>query len=209
MRDFVILGAGGLAQQVAWCAGRCAATRVVAMVDELIPAPSEWQGIPVIPSLGELPKDLSGPSLLSAVGSAELRRRWAEEHGQKFGFATLIDPSSIVAPGTPVGEGSILLPGTICSTNVSVGTHTILGFNVSLSHDTSVGSFSHLAGGVILNGRSRVGDDCRIGAGAIVLPDIEIGDGAVVGAGAMVTKNVQPGTRVAGVPARLLRSPGA
>ena len=41
-----------------------------------------------------------------------------------------------------------------------------------------------------------------MGAGAIVLKGVVIGDDAVIGAGAVVTKDVEPGTKVAGVPAR-------
>ena len=50
-----------------------------------------------------------------------------------------------------------------------------------------------------------IGDDVWIGAGAVVLPGVTIGDGAVVAAGAVVSRDVEPGTVVAGVPARVLR----
>jgi maltose O-acetyltransferase len=40
--------------------------------------------------------------------------------------------------------------------------------------------------------------------GAVVLPGIEVGRDAIVAAGAVVTSAVDPGTTVAGVPARVL-----
>lgn len=40
---------------------------------------------------------------------------------------------------------------------------------------------------------------------ALILPGVKIGCGAVVGAGSVVTKDVQPGTIVAGNPARMIR----
>ena len=45
-------------------------------------------------------------------------------------------------------------------------------------------------------------DGCDIGVGAIVMPGVCVGARAQVGAGAVVTNDVQPGTTVAGVPAR-------
>ena len=44
-----------------------------------------------------------------------------------------------------------------------------------------------------------------IGAGAVILPGITIGRRAMVGAGAVVTKDVEPGSLVAGNPARHVR----
>ena len=52
---------------------------------------------------------------------------------------------------------------------------------------------------------TKIGRDVWIGANAVILGGVTIGDGAVVAAGAVVTKDVEPGTVVAGVPARLVR----
>ena len=54
----------------------------------------------------------------------------------------------------------------------------------------------------VLEKRVRTGNNVWMGAGAIVLKGVVIGDDAVIGAGAVVTKDVEPGTKVAGVPAR-------
>lgn len=51
-----------------------------------------------------------------------------------------------------------------------------------------------------------IGRNVWIGSGSIVLPGISIGENAVVGAGAVVTKDVEPGTVVAGVPARFIKT---
>ena len=48
--------------------------------------------------------------------------------------------------------------------------------------------------------RIRIGDDVWLGVNSVVMDDV--GSGSIVAAGAVVTKPVQPGTVVAGVPAR-------
>ena len=52
---------------------------------------------------------------------------------------------------------------------------------------------------------TRVCRGASIGSGAVILPGVTIGEGALVGAGAVVTADVEPGTVVAGCPARFLR----
>lgn len=47
-----------------------------------------------------------------------------------------------------------------------------------------------------------IGNDVWIGARVIILPGVRIGDGSVIGAGSVVTHDVEPGTVVAGNPAK-------
>ena len=52
---------------------------------------------------------------------------------------------------------------------------------------------------------TRVCRGASLGSGAVILAGVTVGAGALVGAGAVVTKDVEPGTVVAGCPARFLR----
>ena len=49
-----------------------------------------------------------------------------------------------------------------------------------------------------------IGDDVWIGAGVVVLPGAVIGDGAVIAANSTVRGHVEPGTIVAGSPAKVV-----
>lgn len=55
-------------------------------------------------------------------------------------------------------------------------------------------------------GRVKIGNRCFIGFRAIILPGVTLGDHCVVGASSVVTKSFEPGSVVAGVPARKIRN---
>ncbi len=52
----------------------------------------------------------------------------------------------------------------------------------------------------------EIGRGSLIGIGAVILEGVRVGAGSIVGAGAVVTKDVPPGTVVAGIPAKVMRS---
>lgn len=108
-----------------------------------------------------------------------------------------------IGAGTYVGEFANLRCG---GAPIRIGARCLIAQHVSIvgsGHGTAagtpIGAQPWYGTGVI------IGDDVWVGAGAIVLPDSRIGDGAVIGAGAVVRGAVEPGTIVAGVPARPVR----
>lgn len=59
--------------------------------------------------------------------------------------------------------------------------------------------------GMVLLGPTRIGSNVWIGNNCAIMGGVTIGDRALVGANSVVTKDVEPGTMVAGVPARLVK----
>jgi acetyltransferase-like isoleucine patch superfamily enzyme len=50
----------------------------------------------------------------------------------------------------------------------------------------------------------RIGCHCWLGANSVILPGVSLGDNCIVGAGAVVSKNFPAGSKIGGVPARLI-----
>ncbi len=91
--------------------------------------------------------------------------------------------------------------------SIEIGDHNMFGPGVYLTdsnHRLDASAWITSSGMEV--GRLVIGNGCWIGAGAILLKDVVLGDRCVVGAGAVVTRSFPPGSVVAGVPARLIRT---
>jgi serine O-acetyltransferase len=85
------------------------------------------------------------------------------------------------------------------------------GRGVTVHPDSTIGANCMIFHRVTLAGTElgapQVADNVLIGVGAVVLGPIRVGAGSRIGANAVVTRDVPPGTRVGGVPARVLGVP--
>lgn len=92
---------------------------------------------------------------------------------------------------------------------ISIGRHVTITGNVTfINHDGGTWVFrdQERYREVIRYGRITIRDNCFIGKGATLMPGITIGPDSVVAAGSIVTRDVPPGTIVAGVPAKVIKT---
>lgn len=116
-------------------------------------------------------------------------------------------PLALVTGDPSVGEGTW------------VGAFAVLdgsgGLSIGVGCDISIGAqiYTHSSAKRCVSGRAHeavdrlpttLGDRVFVGANAVINMGVVIGDGAVIGAGAVVTDDVEPGSIVAGVPARVI-----
>jgi bifunctional UDP-N-acetylglucosamine pyrophosphorylase/glucosamine-1-phosphate N-acetyltransferase len=129
--------------------------------------------------------------------------------------------SATVGENAHVGPYSLLREGTVLEPGAYVGAHTEIkasriGGGSHVGHfsyvgDAIIGENVNIGAGVVtcnFDGVSKhvteIGDGAFIGSGGMLVAPIKIGAGALTGAGAVVSRDVEPGGRVAGVPARAL-----
>ena len=102
--------------------------------------------------------------------------------------------------------------------DVGISSHTQLNAagGIEIGDDTLIGPgcaiwsvnhrFGNLSAPVRLQGYNAqpitIGRDCWLGAHVTVLPGVQIGASSIVAAGAVVTRSCEPGSILAGVPAR-------
>jgi sugar O-acyltransferase (sialic acid O-acetyltransferase NeuD family) len=118
---------------------------------------------------------------------------------------SLCHPTAFVAANATIGTGTQILALAAVCVDVTLGDACVVNTRASVDHECSIGHSVHIGPGATLCGEVHVEDFAFIGAGATILPRVRIGRKSVVGAGAVVSRDVPPGSRVVGVPARLMK----
>lgn len=119
-------------------------------------------------------------------------------------YATIIDPSAIIAKDVLIGFGTCIMPNSIVNPASEIGNHVILNTRCVIEHDNIIEDYVHISPGSVLTGNVRVEKGCHIGAGATLIPNINIGSWTIVGAGSTVIRNIEDNVTVVGTPSRTL-----
>jgi acetyltransferase-like isoleucine patch superfamily enzyme len=107
-----------------------------------------------------------------------------------------------IGNGVMIGRGCSI----VADAPVIVGDGCLFGFNVLvMSHRHASGAGRNPVTDPLLTSKGiRIGKNCFIGCNAVILDGVELGNSCTVGAGAVVTKSFSSGSKIAGVPARLI-----
>jgi sugar O-acyltransferase (sialic acid O-acetyltransferase NeuD family) len=207
--DLVILGAGGMGQEVADIvqAGSSDGARfklIGFLDDDSTLHGREVLGLPV---LGDL-RWLSSRRAALAIGvGAPAARRRALMTAQSVGFVeapALVHPAAYMGLGVELGEGTLVGAHATLTADVVVGRFGIINVGASVSHNARLGDFATVAPGAHLAGHVHLGEGADVGIGASVTQGNTIGGWAIVGAGTVVIGDVAADTTVVGSPARVV-----
>jgi sugar O-acyltransferase (sialic acid O-acetyltransferase NeuD family) len=213
-RPLVLVGASGLAVEVAECVRRQGrAVRGCFDDDPALAGTSLPGGVRVLGTTDSLATHEAVSNgelgaLVLCIGHGSDRRRVVGRlAAMGFGperFTTVLDPSVVLPVGCHVGPGSVLLAGVVVTAPISIGAHVVVMPHVTLTHDDVVGDYVTLAAGVSLGGGVRVESEAYVGMNASVHPHRTVGARSTLGMGAALIHDLPAGETWAGVPARLL-----
>ncbi len=205
--DLYVIGAGGLAKEMAWLVQSCDSGFCVAGFADYEPSGESLIGLPVV-SDELLLSTREGLSVLLGVGFPQLRLDLAARYDAHLAeFPSFLHTSAIQLGPCEFGRGVVISPGCVLTGDLTIGDFTLLNLNVTIGHDVSIGSGCVLNPGSRISGSVSIGNGVLVGTGATILQGIQIGDGATIGAGSVVTKDVPDHAVVAAVMARATRIP--
>lgn len=207
---YLVVGAGGHGQEVAWSLaeherGRGAAYELL-FFDDAVPAGPLASGLgSVVGPLDAVADhaDRRTTRLVLGVGLPGLKIQLTERLASTgLTWATVVHPRATIGPNVEIGAGSYVAAGAIVTLNVRLGAFSTVNMHAQVAHDGVLERYAtlhpdaHVAGGV------RIGEGAELGTGSVVIPGLTIGAFAVLGAGAVAVESLEGGRTYVGVPAR-------
>ena len=205
----MILGAGGLGQEIAWLIEEINREKEVWRILGYLDSDQschdkKYLGYPVLGDDSDA-SQLEDVSFVLGVGDPRLRKRLVESIGiQGKSWPTLISPTVQVHKSNTLGLGVVIGRLTDLTVNCVIGNFVMLNIHAVLGHAVEIGNYSLVDPNVTINGEARIGSCCLVGANAFVR-DVRVEDGVTIGAGSVVVRDVEPDCVVAGVPAKVIR----
>lgn len=194
----IVYGGGGHGKSLIDLLRALAIYRIVAVVDDGLPAGSQIMGISLMGGAAALDElhDRGVRLAVNAVGGIgnvavriNIFHRLAEAG---FVCPAVAHPTAWIEPSASVAPGVQIFPHAYVGSETRVGFGAIVNTGAIVSHDCSLGDFTNISPGAMLAGGVQVGNGALVGMGATVNLEVKIGAGARIGNGATVKSDVPP-----------------
>ena len=196
--DWVIVGAGGFAREVAWQIEMHDANGGILMAVEpqYMPDPPQVGMYEVTTIADAIERSGHWVRWILGVGGVALRTRlvdliWAHEHPPAWG--ALRSVSATIANDATLA-GAYVGPGSVVSCGCQFDAHVLVNQCCSIGHDCRIHKHAVICPGCVLSGNVTIGEGAFLGSGVVVYPGKKIGPNAAVTAGTVVTHDVPANT---------------
>jgi len=156
-RTLLIVGAGGLGQDVAEIAMMSGRYAKIAFLDDN-PTPDKERQYPIVGTVDELPRFIGVYGYaISAVGNNEYRLKVHNEI-RRLGFEIpiLIHPTAIVHPLALLSPGDIIRAMCFVSSGVEIGESVLLNIGCKIDHNCEIGEGCHISMGTVVRNEVKV-----------------------------------------------------
>ena len=188
MRRVVILGAGGLAREVADVILACNAHgpqhyQLLGFIDEN-PA-NHGKALNGFRVLGDFSwfdaVDISQMYAVAGVGSPASKRKMVNKAAARgLRFCNLTHPTAVVTPFITLGVGVVITAGCILTNQITLGDHVFVNLSCTIGHDAVIDDFCNMNPGVHVSGNIRLEPGCDVGTGAAIIQGLTIGHWSIV-----------------------------
>lgn len=209
MKDIVICGAGGFAEEVT-----CLINRINSISKEwnflgYIDKDNQYKGKKLkygtilgdINYINETTKPLS---VVIAVGKTSIIKKIVEEiDNDKIIFPNIIAPDVVFLDkdNTQIGKGNIFCTGCLISCNTQIGNFNCFNDYVSVGHNTVIGDFNAFMTATRISGIVNIGDCNYFGVNSCMVQGVRVGNNTTLAAGSALIRRTRDGYTYIGVPA--------
>lgn len=206
MKSLAIVGAGGHAKSVIASID----SRIYEFKGVILKEPDPTNQFPVIGYDNDLEaiKTMVDCVIIAigSIGDIRIREKMESQLSKLgFQFATVIDPSAIIAEDVIIGEGTFVGKRAIINAGAKIGSHAIINSGAIIEHDCIIGDFCHIGPGAVLGGSVRVAHGTHIGIGSTLIQGLTIGQGCLIGAGSVVVNNIRDAAKAYGNPCKEIK----
>jgi len=206
---FLIVGAAGHAQEVAWSLREQEARRgrrcEMLFFDDALPKGPLASGLgDVVGTLADLHDRTRGDDVALVLGMGlPLLKAVVTERLAPLGlpWATVVHPAATVGPNCQIGEGSYVAAGAIVTVNCTIGRFVTVNMHCQVAHDDVLEDLVTLHPDTHLGGNVCVEQGAELGTGSIVIPGLTVGARAVLGAACTVVRSLTGDATYVGIPA--------
>jgi sugar O-acyltransferase (sialic acid O-acetyltransferase NeuD family) len=121
-------------------------------------------------------------------------------------FATVVDPTAVIASTSSFGRGTLVNAGVIVGAKTNTGAFVVINRGASIGHHVQIEDYVSTGPSCVICGCCHIGHGAFVGGGAVISPKLAVGANSIVGAGAVVVKDVPANSVVVGNPARVIRT---
>jgi acetyltransferase EpsM len=191
-----VYGGGGHGKAVIELLRALRSYRVMAVIDDGIPAGGAILGTPLLGGVESL-ADLYAQGVRLAVnavggiGNLAIRIQIFNRLAQAgFACPAIVHPTAYIEPSANLSAGVQVFPHAYIGSEARLGFGCIVNTGAIVSHDCTLGDYVNISPGAILAGEVQVGSGALIGMGATINLRASIGAGVRIGNGATVKSDV-------------------
>jgi len=209
IKDIVIIGASGLAKEVAF------------LIEDINKEKMQWNilgfidndeknvgvklnDIPIIGTDDWLISQGKSMNIAFGIGYPNLIKKLSINYNKIsfFEFPNLIHPNAIGNwNNISLGIGNIICAGNILTTSINIGSFNYINLSCTIGHDSFIGDYNVINPTVNISGGVKMENEILLGTGSQIVQYKNICSNCVVGAGAVVTNHLEEKGVYVGVPA--------
>jgi len=196
MKNIIIVGAGGLAQDL--YGYLMSSDHNVNLIGVLVDNIDDYNKAGIdIPYLGKLQEysPHQNDYLLIAIGENPGRKKVITFFEEKnANFYTFIHPSSIIHHSAKIGNGTIIGPFSIVGANTIIKGKTFLNKFCNVGHDVLIEEYCIMYPYSMIGGHSHIAKNVILSTRSTIAPKLKIGNNCIVSAHTFIRKNLDDNT---------------